>query len=341
MELRTNLFVLIFSITRIKYVATLFTQLTTMKKFFFLLSYLFLFHAPMLFAWGFEAHREINKRAIIFLPAPLIRYYKSYKDFIVAHAVDADKRKHFQKQEPPRHYINLDACDEPPFHHIPRAYKNALAKYGKDSLERIGILPFHIERMCENLTRAFQEKNGDQILKLSADLGHYIGDAAVPLHITKNYNGQLSNQEGIHGLWETQAVKLLHIDTLTIKLKPVVFIPHIKDEVWSMILTSFSHVGEVLNNEKKISASWGEENKYHIKVKKGKVTKTFTHGFVEQFLALSENRIRERLFDASYLLACLYYTCWVNANKPNPESIQTKKIPKSKDDNEEDEEHKH
>ncbi len=37
-----------------------------------------------------------------------------------------------------------------------------------------------------------------KILKYSADLSHYIGDAHVPLHTTSNHNGQLTNQVGIH-----------------------------------------------------------------------------------------------------------------------------------------------
>ena len=43
-----------------------------------------------------------------------------------------------------------------------------------------------------------------RILRISAEIGHYIGDAHVPLHTTENYNGQLSGQEGIHAFWESR-----------------------------------------------------------------------------------------------------------------------------------------
>ena len=55
--------------------------------------------------------------------------------------------------------------------------------------------------MKYKLQKAFERKNVDLILKYSADIGHYIGDAHVPLHTTENYNGKMTNQVGIHGLW--------------------------------------------------------------------------------------------------------------------------------------------
>ena len=42
------------------------------------------------------------------------------------------------------------------------------------------------------------------IIKFSAELSHYVGDAFVPLHTTINYDGQLTDQKGLHSLWESQ-----------------------------------------------------------------------------------------------------------------------------------------
>ncbi len=61
-----------------------------------------------------------------------------------------------------------------------------------------GIVPWHVPLVYSMLKKAFMEKNSERILYLSASLGHYIGDAHVPLHCTKNYNGQLTGQNGIH-----------------------------------------------------------------------------------------------------------------------------------------------
>lgn len=52
--------------------------------------------------------------------------------------------------------------------------------------------------------RAFRQRNSKRILRIATDMGHYIGDAHVPLHTTSNYNGQKTGQHGIHGFWESR-----------------------------------------------------------------------------------------------------------------------------------------
>ena len=41
---------------------------------------------------------------------------------------------------------------------------------------------------------------------LSADLGHYVGDGHQPLHCTENYDGDATNQSGVHSRYETDLV---------------------------------------------------------------------------------------------------------------------------------------
>src|SRR5215216_4064710 len=63
--------------------------------------------------------------------------------------------------------------------------------------------------MQRRLVNAFKEKDAVRILKLSAEIGHYIADAHVPLHASSNHNGQLTNQKGIHGFWESRIPEML------------------------------------------------------------------------------------------------------------------------------------
>lgn len=43
-------------------------------------------------------------------------------------------------------------------------------------------------------------------------LGHYIGDLAQPLHVTENYDGELTKQKGIHSYFEDKIVEALYAD---------------------------------------------------------------------------------------------------------------------------------
>src|SRR5688572_7862630 len=60
--------------------------------------------------------------------------------------------------------------------------------YMDDAFTEHGIIPYHLQSMLRRLTNAFKNQDPELIMRLSAELGHYIGDACVPLHTTSNYN---------------------------------------------------------------------------------------------------------------------------------------------------------
>ncbi|MFN9519179.1 MAG: zinc dependent phospholipase C family protein, partial [Bacteroidota bacterium] len=149
------------------------------------------------FGWGFYAHKVINRLAVFTLPPELFAFYKAHLEDITEHAVDPDKRRYSDPEEACRHYVDLDYFEHTlPLDTMPRKWKDAVARYTEDTLKAYGIVPWHIQLMMNRLTEAFKEKNIERIIRLSADLGHYIADAHVPLHATINYNGQLTGQQG-------------------------------------------------------------------------------------------------------------------------------------------------
>jgi len=161
-----------------------------MKRKTFSIALLFCIISLLVYGWGFFGHKRINRMAVFTLPAQLMRFYKANIDFIEEHAVDPDKRRYAVKDEAARHYIDLDRYGESPLDSLPKNWKAAVEKYSKDTLMAHGIVPWHINVMLGRLTDAFRNKDYNKILRYSADLGHYVADAHVPLHCTQNYNGQ-------------------------------------------------------------------------------------------------------------------------------------------------------
>ncbi len=79
---------------------------------------------------------------------------------------------------------------------MPRFWKDAVTQYTARYPSRpCGILPWHINRVYYQLRDAFMIRDLKKILRLSAEIGHYIADANVPLHTTENYNGQRAGQD--------------------------------------------------------------------------------------------------------------------------------------------------
>src|SRR5690606_28889440 len=156
------------------------------------------------YSWGFYAHQLINYQAVFILPPGMMAFYKENITFLSEHAVDPDKRRYVVASEGPKHYIDLDRYGSPPYAALPRKWEDAVERFTSDSMAARGIVRWWVHTMYRRLTAAFRQKDQARILKLSAEIGHYIGDAHVPLHACSNYNGQLTDQRGIHGFWESR-----------------------------------------------------------------------------------------------------------------------------------------
>jgi len=150
--------------------------------------------------------------AVHSLPPELISFYKPHIQFITEKAVNPDRRRYAVKDEAEKHYIDLDHYGDTVQDALPIYWKKAVELIGEDSLRLNGIGPWSAYFTFQNLTKVMEEKNEAAILRLSADLGHYLGDLNVPLHPTLNYNGQLTGQEGIHGFWESRIPEIQATD---------------------------------------------------------------------------------------------------------------------------------
>ena len=72
-------------------------------------------------------------------------FYINNIDLLEQKAVDADKRRYAVKKEAPRHYIDIDYYSvDSPFVVMPRYKKDAIEKFSLDTLEKYGVLPWHI-----------------------------------------------------------------------------------------------------------------------------------------------------------------------------------------------------
>ena len=161
--------------------------------------------ASLLYAWGFWGHKHINRSAVFALPEEMSSFYYNHIDFITEGSVIPDLRRALinDKAEPARHFIDIEDF-KVTVDALPRTAKDAYAKYDSIFLQKSGYLPWYMQSLMDKLTLAFTRKNKSEILFLSAELGHYMGDAHVPLHTTVNYDGQLTNQKGLHSFWESR-----------------------------------------------------------------------------------------------------------------------------------------
>jgi hypothetical protein len=273
--------------------------------------------------WGFFGHKKINRMAVFTLPPELFPLYKKHIDFITDHSVDPDKRRYAVEGEAERHYIDIDHYVKPgedPFDIMPKHWNDAVAKFTEDTLKAYGIIPWHLNTMLYRLTEAFKQKNLNRILRLSAEIGHYVGDAHVPLHTTKNYNGQMTNQRGIHGFWESRLPELfsenydLFVGQATLIEKPL-------DVIWDIIKQSHYAVDSVLGFERELTKEFDSDRKYSFEQRGAVMMKTYSREFSDAYHKRLDNMVERRMHASILSIGNFWYTAWHNAGKPNIKDI--------------------
>ena len=266
--------------------------------------------------WGFYGHRRINRMAVFTLPeSDLLIFYKRHIAWLEEHAVDPDKRRYAFEEEAPRHFIDLDRYGPWPHDTLPRAWDEAVALFGEETVINNGIAPWHIERTMGMLRKAFRDRNIRMILRHSTDLGHYLSDLHVPLHCTENYNGGMTGQHGIHGFWESRLPELFagQYDHLTGQAR---YLPNISKVIWKTALASSAAVDSVLSFERALSELARSDAKYAYEERGETVLRVYSREYSARYHAALEGMVERRMNSAILQVGSFWFTAWVDAGRP-------------------------
>ncbi len=276
------------------------------------------------YAWGFVGHQRINRLAIFTLPPEMFGFYKYHLKFLVDNSVNPDKRRYAVKNEAPRHYIDIDVYDrlynDSAIYKMPRYWKDAVKIHSEDTLLAYGIVPWHIQKMHFELVEAFKQRSVNRILRVSADLGHYIADANVPLHTTENYNGQRTGQIGIHGFWESRLVELFS-DDFDFFVGKASFLQNTQLTAWEAVTNAHLALDSVFRFERELTKMFPEDKKYAFEERNRITVKTYSRPFSEAFYRMLDGQVQRRMRASVKMVGDFWYTCWVEAGQPDLQNL--------------------
>ena len=253
--------------------------------------------------------------AVFILPSDMIRFYKNNILYLTEHAVDADKRRYSDSLEAPRHFIDADRYGKKPFDSIPERWVDAENKYSEKRLKENGIVPWQIERTYYSLVRAFKERDSIRILRHSADLGHYVSDAHVPLHTTENYNGQLSKQTGIHGFWESRLPELFstEYDFIT---GPAKYLKNPLKEAWKIIRSSHGLLDSTLLIEARLNKTMASDLKFSFSERKDNVERQYSKEYARAYHSELKGMVENQMRASVLMTGSYWFSAWVDAGQP-------------------------
>ena len=263
------------------------------------------FSSATLGAWGFSGHRFITDRAIELLPVEIRPFFQANRVSIVEHSIDPDTYRTIGfTEEPPRHFLDMDAYGPFPFTNLPRDFKEAIAVRGQDFVIKNGTVPWRTEEVYGLLRTAFKELPTagyarENVKLFSAVMSHYVGDSHQPFHAAVNYDGQLTNQQGIHSRFESELFDRYR-DRLKIAPAPAAQIADVRGFMFKTLTDSFSHVDAILAADLEAT----RERTY------------YDDGYFAAMFQKTGPIMERRISDAITGVASLIASAWIEAGRP-------------------------
>ncbi len=254
-------------------------------------------------AWSFAVHRFIADRAIVLLPSEIRPFFEMYRTTFVEHAIDPDTyRVVGWTDEPPRHFLDMDAYGPFPFTALPQEFNQAVAARGADFVKKNGLLPWRTQEISDRLREAFKQTTPyarDDIKLFSAIIAHYVGDAFQPFHAAVNYDGQLTGQHGIHARFETEMFDR-YMDKLRIAPEPIQPITSAREFTFATLTDSFTFVEPILAADR--AAVKGKEE--------------YDDAYFDAMFEKTRPILEKRISQAITGVASVITAAWIEAGKP-------------------------
>ena len=306
--------------------------------------------ATVAFAWIDRTHQLIVEEAVARLPEPLrgLLADPAFMERLKKAALEPDERKKRLDKEaaamPPdkreailkkadeekkRHYFDIDAITpEPaPFAHFPHDRAAAEKEFGTKAFEEHGTVPWAAEAAFDALADAMTRGRPDDVLRAAGDLAHYAADLHVPLHVSKNFNGQLTGNGGLH-----KAVEI----GLAVRNDPfyaaevrrgrteVAYVENVCDAIFEWIVQANARVAPLLEADTAARAAtqYNPGDKARAKEIEQETEDPANEKSRPYYAALKKELEARGSPEAAAMraaaahLAQLYYTAWVSAGKP-------------------------
>jgi len=164
------------------------------------------------------------------------------------------------------------------------------------------------------LVQQFKSKEWTKAVLTAADLGHYVGDGHMPLHLTLNYDGKSTDQTGIHSRYESKMINK-YIDEITVEKSPVHKVKDVNRYVFDYIYANYQYKDSLLNADKVAFETANHEYNDLYYATLWKQTQGFT---------------RKMITESSKSLAELIRMAWLESGRPRlPRNITFQETPQN------------
>ena len=281
-------------------------------------------------AWGGRGQGLIIEEAVRRLPEPL-RGLLATETHLArlreAAATPDDRTEPGSDAEPPAEhpsrFFRIDAVtDEPyPFKNFPRRQPEAEAAFGAEALKAAGTAPWVAAQALDRLADALADGRTDAVFAAAGDLARTAAGLHMPLHTTKNRDGQ---RTGNHGISRVLEVGLIHryADSCEKEIRKdprgVRYLRDPTDRLFDWLIAAHGRIGPILEadavarKQAKYNPAQHPEDLDDLDAARARPY----YETLKRELARRGSPEAAALRDAAAHLADLLYTAWVRAGKP-------------------------
>ena len=258
--------------------------------------------APALaFGWSGVQHVHISRAAARNMPNEAA----AFRDFarpMAFPSIFPDLWRLSDPTEDPRHYFEPDRL--PPEFDLLSLHTNRLLAFESQIPEEpvvIGIAPWTVLDLMEDMTESMRTNDWMWAARCGSALAHYLADLHMPLHCTRNYNGQDTGQHGIHSRFESDMTKAF-CRYEDIRPAPAVYLEDPFRSILGWVAESSAVVPDVLRAD--------------LVATRAANGRTDSEPYYLKLWELTSGIVQERLSSAAGNLSSIWYTAWVNAGRP-------------------------
>jgi hypothetical protein len=260
--------------------------------------------APPAAAWDSRTHRLIALLAIDALPpSPLKDAFESGRAALQEYAVEPDTvlKPEYGRAEEIHHYIDLENFGADPFAQLSPDFAAMERRFGARMLERSGTLPWTIEADANRLAELWRARDCAAMFRTAGYLAHYIGDASMPLHSTKYYDGYTYADRGAHARIEGAVDH--DVREISAASRALVHIEQI-DSVWTPVIDEIKRANalapEAIQSDRAVRQQSGRGRR----------------AYGQALMARDSPMVVRQVADAASVLASVWLYEWKQAGSP-------------------------
>lgn len=259
-------------------------------------------------AWWAQGHQTITTGAISHLPQPLKSFFSHNSATIINDSGNEPTPSY-------SHYIDIDWYSEFAAGTFPHDENVLIAKYGLSTVQNNGDGPWALANTEQQLSSLMRSAKTTQdwinLLSTAGALAHFAEDLHNPMHLAKNYNGQLTGQTGLHSRYEGDMLSTP--SSRYAQLAPVAnpagcrYLTSVIDATFDEINVDYPYNSSILSGD---LAARAKDSHYGTTYYNAMWNScgAFT---IQLFQAASER------------VASVWYTAWVDAGSPIPPCYYT------------------